>query len=521
MRTVCGLGRRLQRLVGGTGRPPCRSASRRSARWPGTGARWSPTGSATSAGAGRGWTRSTAPPAAARCWSPWPPGPIRPRRCAWRGSWAATSRPAAPRCGPPPGSPSGSAPASTPGRSRCTASPPGSGRGRWAPRRGGWSAWLRRHAPAAGPYRVRLVDDSSPADLTDAIDRTAAALAAGRPVPLLVGAFVAPALRARAGRRTPAAGGCTSRPAARSALVTRSAARPRRSRRSWASPAARGAAARLTAQRNPSGPERRLVRVTDTLPTRTVDLPAQWTPGDVEAGMYQRWVDAGYFTADVDERQAAVQHRHPAAQRHRQPAHRARVRAHADRHPGPAPPHAGLRDALAARHGPRLDRGARAGRAGAGAEGAPAAASWAGRRSSSAPGSGRPSTAARSWPRCAGSARAWTGPASGSPWTRAPNRAVLTIFKRLYDDGLIYRAERMVNWSPEDAQRALATSRSSTARSRASWSPSATATATTRSSWPPPASRRCSATPRSPCTPTTSATRTWSAARSSCRWSGA
>jgi valyl-tRNA synthetase len=29
------------------------------------------------------------------------------------------------------------------------------------------------------------------------------------------------------------------------------------------------------------------------------------------------------------------------------------------------------------------------------------------------------------------------------------NRAVLTMFKRLFDDGLIYRAERMVNWSPE------------------------------------------------------------------------
>src|SRR5699024_4908933 len=28
------------------------------------------------------------------------------------------------------------------------------------------------------------------------------------------------------------------------------------------------------------------------------------------------------------------------------------------------------------------------------------------------------------------------------------SRAVQTIFKRLYDDGLIYRAERLVNWSP-------------------------------------------------------------------------
>ena len=30
------------------------------------------------------------------------------------------------------------------------------------------------------------------------------------------------------------------------------------------------------------------------------------------------------------------------------------------------------------------------------------------------------------------------------------SRAVLTIFKRLYDDGLIYRAERIINWCPRD-----------------------------------------------------------------------
>ena len=54
----------------------------------------------------------------------------------------------------------------------------------------GMTAWLRKHAPAAGRYRVRLVDDASPADLTDAIERTEAALAAGRPVPLLIGDFL-------------------------------------------------------------------------------------------------------------------------------------------------------------------------------------------------------------------------------------------------------------------------------------------------------------------------------------------
>ena len=55
-----------------------------------------------------------------------------------------------------------------------------------------WGAvrWLRDHAPAAGRYRVRLVDDTSAADVAQVIDAVGAALAAGRPVPLLVGSFV-------------------------------------------------------------------------------------------------------------------------------------------------------------------------------------------------------------------------------------------------------------------------------------------------------------------------------------------
>jgi hypothetical protein len=54
----------------------------------------------------------------------------------------------------------------------------------------GMAAWLRRHAPGAGPYRVRLVDDASAADVEDAIAVTGAVLATGRPVPLLVGSLV-------------------------------------------------------------------------------------------------------------------------------------------------------------------------------------------------------------------------------------------------------------------------------------------------------------------------------------------
>jgi hypothetical protein len=54
----------------------------------------------------------------------------------------------------------------------------------------GMVRWLRRHVPGAGPYRVRLVDDVSTTDLDDALAQVRVALAAGRPVPLLVGALV-------------------------------------------------------------------------------------------------------------------------------------------------------------------------------------------------------------------------------------------------------------------------------------------------------------------------------------------
>jgi hypothetical protein len=56
----------------------------------------------------------------------------------------------------------------------------------------GMVRWLRRHAPAAGPYRVRLVDDVSADDLEPALDAARAALTAGRPVPMLVGQPLAP-----------------------------------------------------------------------------------------------------------------------------------------------------------------------------------------------------------------------------------------------------------------------------------------------------------------------------------------
>ena len=97
------------------------------------------------------------------------------------------------------------------------------------------------------------------------------------------------------------------------------------------------------------------------------------------------------------------------------------------------------------------------------------------------------------------------------------SRAVQTIFKRLFDDGLIYRAERIINWCPRcltalsdievdhsDDDGELVSIRYGGRVTTRSWSP-------------PPGPRPCSATPRSRCTRTTRATPTWSARRWSCR----
>jgi hypothetical protein len=54
----------------------------------------------------------------------------------------------------------------------------------------GMVGWLRRNAPAAGRYRVRMVDDTDAADVAAVLDEVGAALAVGRPVALLVGSVV-------------------------------------------------------------------------------------------------------------------------------------------------------------------------------------------------------------------------------------------------------------------------------------------------------------------------------------------
>jgi valyl-tRNA synthetase len=188
--------------------------------------------------------------------------------------------------------------------------------------------------------------------------------------------------------------------------------------------------------------------VTDTLPPRTADLPAQWNPGEVEAGMYQRWVDAGYFTADASSEKPPFCIVIPPPN------------VTGSLHIGHAFEHT-LIDILVRRRRmqghetlwlPGMDH-------------ASIAVHALVERQLTAEGTsrrelGREAFVERTWE--------WKAEHGGAilaqmrrlgdsvDWSRERftmdeglSRAVNTIFKRLHDDGLIYRAERMVNWSPE------------------------------------------------------------------------
>ncbi|WP_346275468.1 valine--tRNA ligase [Pseudonocardia sp.] len=188
--------------------------------------------------------------------------------------------------------------------------------------------------------------------------------------------------------------------------------------------------------------------MTDTLPPRTADLPAQWNPGEVEAGMYQRWVEAGYFTADASSDRPAFSNVIPPPN------------VTGSLHIGHAFEHT-LIDILVRRRRmqgyetlwlPGMDHASIA--VHALVERALAAEGTSRREM------GREAFVERTWQ--------WKAEHGGAilaqmrrlgdsvDWSRERftmdeglSRAVVTIFKRLYDDGLIYRAERMVNWSPE------------------------------------------------------------------------
>jgi valyl-tRNA synthetase len=181
--------------------------------------------------------------------------------------------------------------------------------------------------------------------------------------------------------------------------------------------------------------------------TRAEDLPKVWDPGAVESAMYQRWVDAGYFTADPTSGKPAYSIVLPPPN------------VNGNLHMGHALDHT-LMDALTRRKRmqgyevlwqPGMDH-------------AGIAVQIAVEKQLAADGKSKQDLGRElfiekvwDWKRETGGNIGWQMRALGDgvDWSRdrftmdqGLSRAVRTIFKRLYDAGLIYQAERLVNWSP-------------------------------------------------------------------------
>jgi valyl-tRNA synthetase len=180
-----------------------------------------------------------------------------------------------------------------------------------------------------------------------------------------------------------------------------------------------------------------------------VDLPSRYTPVDVEGKLYERWISAGLFTADPD--------------RHSARPHFSVVipppNVTGSLHMGHALDHS-FQDALIRRSRmqgrptlwlPGMDH--------AGIATQNVVERELAKEGLSRHDLGREAFVERVWQ--------WKGELGGRilgqmrrlgdsvDWSRerftmdqGMSRAVLTIFKRLYGDGLIYRAERIINWCP-------------------------------------------------------------------------
>ncbi|WP_199434977.1 valine--tRNA ligase [Qaidamihabitans albus] len=187
--------------------------------------------------------------------------------------------------------------------------------------------------------------------------------------------------------------------------------------------------------------------VTDNAPQQQTDLPSAWNPADEEAAIYQRWVDAGYFTADAQSDRPPFTIVLPPPN------------VTGSLHMGHALDHT-LMDALTRRRRmqgyevlwlPGMDH--------AGIATQNVVERELANEGVSRHDLGRERFVERVWE--------WKAEYGGKildqmrrlgdgvDWTRERftmdeglSRAVQTMFKRLYDDGLIYRAERIINWCP-------------------------------------------------------------------------
>jgi valyl-tRNA synthetase len=187
--------------------------------------------------------------------------------------------------------------------------------------------------------------------------------------------------------------------------------------------------------------------VNDTSSQQPTDLPPAWEPATVEAELYERWVDAGYFSPD------------PSSDRPPFCIVLPPPNVTGSLHMGHALDHS-LMDALTRRRRmqgyetlwqPGMDH--------AGIATQNVVERELSREGKTRHDLGREAFVERVWE--------WKGEYGGKilgqmrrlgdgvDWSRdrftmdeGLSKAVQTIFKRLYEDGLIYRAERIINWCP-------------------------------------------------------------------------
>ncbi|EOM76445.1 valine--tRNA ligase [Rhodococcus rhodnii] len=182
-------------------------------------------------------------------------------------------------------------------------------------------------------------------------------------------------------------------------------------------------------------------------PHSVADLPKSWDPSSVEADLYEGWVAAGYFTADATSDRPGYSIVLPPPN------------VTGSLHMGHALDHT-LMDALTRRKRmqgfevlwlPGMDH--------AGIATQTLVEKRLAEQGLTKEELGREAFVEKVWEWKRESGGTIQGQmrriGDGVDWSRdrftmdeGLSRAVQTIFKRLYDDGLIYRAERLVNWSP-------------------------------------------------------------------------
>ncbi|MFC4000316.1 valine--tRNA ligase [Prauserella oleivorans] len=187
--------------------------------------------------------------------------------------------------------------------------------------------------------------------------------------------------------------------------------------------------------------------MTENAPQQQTDLPNAWNPADEEAALYQRWVEAGYFTADASSDKPPFTIVLPPPN------------VTGSLHMGHALNHT-LMDAMSRRRRmqgyevlwlPGMDH---AGIATQNVVERELAGEGLSRHDL-----GRERFVERVWEWKSEYGGKILGQmkrlGDGVDWSRERftmdeglSRAVQTMFKRLYDDGLIYQAERIINWCP-------------------------------------------------------------------------